>query len=120
VPRPYCSSGPYDILWIEGTVDFHNSSMVDEFGAFSYQGGYAGVLTAVPVDPSNFQPIGPPFTANVKGNQHGFINFSSAKVKAYDQKLTHEDGPQLEFIRLHVGENGRDMYRGFYKCLDGE
>jgi len=121
VPRPFCSSGPYDYLWIEGSVDFHNSSMVDEFGAFSYQGGYAGVLTAVPVDISTGQPIGPPFTANVQGNQHGFINFSSAKVKAFDQKLTHEDGgPQIDFIRLHVGENGKDSYRAFNKCLDGE
>ncbi len=121
VPRPYCSSGPYDYLWIEGTVDFHNSSMVDEFGQFSYEGGYSGVLTAVPVDISTGQPIGEPFTANVKGTQHGVINFSNAKVKAFDQKLTHEDGgPQLDFIRLHVGENGKDLYRAFNKCLDGE
>ena len=121
VPRPYCSSGPYDYLWIEGAVDFHNSSMVDEFGQFSYQGGYAGVLTAVPVDISTGQPIGPPFTADVTGNQEGFMNFINAQVKAYDQKLTHEaDGPQMDFIRLHVGENGTDMYRAFNKCLDGE
>ena len=83
--------------------------------------GLPSVLTAVPVNISTGQPIGDPFTANVKGHQIGAIDFSNAKVKAFDQKLTHEDGgPQIDFIRLHLGETGADMYRGFNKCLDGD
>lgn len=119
VPRPFCSSGPYDYLRIEGSVDFHNTAKVDRRGRYSYRGGYEGLLTATPVDPVTGQPIGPSFTADVRGNQHGFMRNNNARVRAFDKKITHEaGGPQIEFISLRIAERGADRYRGFYKCLD--
>ncbi|MEN8007363.1 MAG: hypothetical protein ABFS42_10135 [Candidatus Krumholzibacteriota bacterium] len=121
VPRPYCSSGPYDWLWIEGPVDFYNTAMVDEFGQFSYQGGYTGNIIAVPVDIGTGQPVGPPFSAEVNGNQHGFMTMTGARVRAQDKKITFEDGaPQREHVQIMIGENGADKFRAQYKCLDGD
>jgi hypothetical protein len=121
VPRPYCSSGPYDYLWIEGPVDFHNTASVDQNGHFSYQGGYSGTLTAVPINPNNGQPVGPAFSANVSGNQEGFMEVGNARVRSQDKKITFEGGsPQREHIQLMFGENGADKYKGFTKCLDDE
>jgi len=119
VPRPFCSSGPYDYLWIEGPVTFHNNTMVDEYGQYSYTGGYDGTLTAVPIDPATGQPVGEPFSARVNGSQKGFLDPANARVMAKDVKLTsREDGPQRENIQFQLGENGADRYKGFYKCLD--
>ena len=121
VPRPYCSSGPYDFLWIEGPVQFHSTAMVDEYGQYSYEGGYSGTVTAVPVDPSTGQAVGPPFSADVNGNQHGFIDMTGARVWALDKKITFEGGPpQREHIQFMIGENGADRFRAQYKCLDDE
>jgi hypothetical protein len=121
VPRPYCSEGPYDYLWIEGPVNFESTYMVDEFGAYSYQGGYEGTLMAVPIDPTTGQVIGEPFSADVYGNQSGFLDMNGAKVKAQDKKITFEGGrPQQEHIQLMIGEKGADKYKGFYKCLDDQ
>jgi hypothetical protein len=119
VPRPYCSTGPYDYLWIEGPVYFESTFTVDESGAYSYEYGYQGDLTAVPIDPQSGQPIGLPFTADVYGSQNGFLDMYGAKVKAQDKKITYEGGsPQREHIQFMVGERGRDFYKGFYKCLE--
>jgi len=121
VPRPYCSSGPYDYLWIEGPVHFHSTARVDEYGQYSYEGGYGGTLTAVPIDPSTGQAVGPPFSADVSGNQHGFIDMNGARVRAQDKKITFEGGsPQREHIQFMIGENGADKFRAQYKCLDDE
>ena len=121
VPRPYCSSGPYDFLWIEGPVQFHSTAMVDEYGQYSYEGSYGGTLTAVPVDPSTGQAVGPPFSADVNGNQHGFIDMTGARVRALDKKITFEGGsPQREHVQFMIGENGADRFRAQYKCLDDE
>ena len=93
--------------------------MVDEYGAYSYQGGYEGTLTAVPINPSTGEAVGLPFQADVYGNQSGFLDMKGAKVKAQDKKITFEGGsPQREHIQLMIGEKGADMYKGFYKCLD--
>ena len=121
VPRPFCSSGPYDVLWIEGAVDFTTFCTVDAYGQFSYQGGYSGQLTAQPLDGQTGQPVGLPFTANVSGNQHGFLDPDNARVRTYDKKITFEaGGPQMDFIDFRIGENGADRYRGFNKCLDDQ
>lgn len=121
VPRPYCSEGPGDWLWIEGPVDFYNTAVVDEAGQFSYRGGYDGTLTAVPVDISNGQPVGPAFSATVTGNQHGFLDMSNARVRAQDRKFTFEGGPpQREHVKFRVAEKGADRFWAQYKCLDDE
>ena len=121
VPRPYCSDGPYDWLWIEGPVEFYNTAAVDHFGQFSYEGGDVGTLTAVPVDISTGLPVGPAFSADVDGHQHGYMNLDNARVRAKDKKITFEEGgPQREMIELQIGENGADRFKGLYKCLDDE
>jgi hypothetical protein len=119
VPRPYCSTGPADWLWIEGDVEFHNTYRVDRRGRYSYWGGYRGLLTATPVDIETGQPSGEPFTADVWGRQHGFIGASYGLVRGFDKKITHEAaGPQIDFVDLRVSEHGRDRYRQFTRCID--
>ena len=121
VPRPYCSEGPGDVLLIQGPVDFHNTVVVDETGRYSYQGGYEGMLTAVPIDTETGQPAGPAFDARVTGNQHGFLDMSSARVKAQDKKITFEGGPpQREHIKFRIAEKGADRFWAQYKCLDDD
>lgn len=121
VPRPYCNEGPADWLWIEGTVDFHNTTRVDRWGRYSYVSGYEGLLTAVPVDISTGQPAGEPFTADVKGRQRGYMGKYGSRVRGFDKKVTNEaGGPQIEFIDLKLTQRGRDRYRNFTLCLDEE
>ena len=121
VPRPYCSTGPADWLWIEGDVSFHNTARIDRRGRYSYRGGYSGLLTAVPVDINTGQPIGEPFTANVWGRQQGFLGENYGMVRGFDKKITHEaGGPQIQFVDLKVAERAPDRYRSFVSCLDEE
>ena len=99
IPRPFCSSGPFDWLHITGGVDFTTTMIVDPAGRFSYQGGYEGTIIATPVDITTGEPLGDPFTADVRGSQLGWLNDIASQIIGTDRKLSHEsDGAQINVI----------------------
>jgi hypothetical protein len=121
IPRPYCSEGPGDVLYITGPVDFQTSVVVDEYGVFSYNQGYSGRLTALPLNMSTGNPVGEPFTAKVMGKQHGSMGYGHARVSAFDQKMTHDAvGPQMQVLDIKIGETGKIKYRGFERCFEAD
>ncbi len=117
IPRPFCSTGPYDWLHITGGVDFETTVIVDEEGRYSYKGGYTGTIFALPIDISTGQPVGDEFYADVRGSQQGWMTSRNARVMGDDRKLSHEDGTQLNNITLRVGENGAYRYTEQNRCL---
>ncbi|MFT5783862.1 MAG: hypothetical protein ACI9JE_001185 [Candidatus Krumholzibacteriia bacterium] len=117
VPRPFCSTGPYDWLHITGGVEFVTNVVVDADGRYSYKGDYTGTIFATPLDISTGQPVGEPFYADVRGSQQGWMTAWAAKVAGSDRKLSHESGPQLNNITLRVGENGAYKYSQQNNCL---
>ena len=121
IPRPFCSTGPADWLHITGGVEFTTTVVVRAGGGFFYQGGYTGVIYATPVDITTGQPLGEPFSADVRGSQQGWLNRFGARVQGMDRKLTAEAaGHQLENIILTVGQRGGDRYLAILRCLDAE
>ena len=119
IPRPFCSSGPYDWLHITGGANFHTTVLVDEDGRYSYEGGYVGTIYATPVDISTGAPVADMFSADVRGRQHGWLSNGNGTVSGHDRKLSHEDGgPQMDTTALRVTEKGRNSYKAFSKCLD--
>lgn len=121
IPRPFCSDGPYDYLYIHGPVVFQTTVTVDEYGQFSYEQGYDGALMAVPIDIVSGTPVGEAFNAKVWGKQRGSMTATHARVAAFDKKLTREgDGPMFQFLDIKIGETGKVKFRGFERCFGPE
>ena len=119
VPRPFCSTGPYDWLHITGGVEFFTTVTVDRSGRYSYRGGYEGTIYATPIDISTGQPVGAEFSADVRGQQSGQLARRTWRVQAYDRKMSREeDGNQINVVSLWVGEHGLNVYRAFDRCID--
>lgn len=121
VPRPYCSDGPGDYLYITGPVSFSLTTSVSDAGVYTGEVSYAGVLEAVPVDVSGGAPvpIGYPFKARVHGLQAGQLGGTGCRISALDAKVTLEEaGPQLTDQRLVVYQVGAKTFRGYERCLD--
>ena len=36
---------------------------------------------------------------------------------SFDKKMTHEAGPQMQYLQLKIGEWDKAKYRGFERCL---
>lgn len=121
VPKPFCSTGPYDWLYLNGPVDFVATVHVDEQGNYSYRSSYDGALYAQPIDMQNGEPVGPPFTALVGGRQGGAIGAGEAQVMAQIKRLAGQSrGMQMLWYGLRVREGGAKRYRSFVRCLDAE
>ncbi len=121
IPRPVCSDGPYDWLFVTGPIVFNTHVQVTAQGRYVYDTTYDGLLNAVPIDIETFQPIGPPFFAQVSGEQGGLHNGARRKVKSMDRRLALQEGnPELFFDILQVGTIGTLGYKSFEKCFENE
>ena len=63
VPKPFCATGPYDFVLLEGPLDFSLRVRTDRFGLYdrSYLiGGHLQVTPMMPTSPTTFVPTGAP------------------------------------------------------------
>jgi len=119
IPRPVCSDGPYDWLYVTGPITFTTNVVVSNQGRYDYDTVYDGTLNAVPIDIETFQPIGAPFLAEVSGRQEGKHKGAIRKVRSQDRRLAlQENNPELFFDILQVGTIGTLGYKAFEKCFE--
>jgi hypothetical protein len=121
VPRPFCSEGPGDLLYITGPVDFVLDVRVNGQGHYRVDADYAGELSAQPMTMTvdGPVPVGDPFTARVSGMQQGLMHDQNSRIRSLDRKLTHEaDGPQFLTEHLEAPEHGLGIFRSQTRCVD--
>ncbi len=121
VPRPFCSEGPGDYLYVTGPVDFTLNVRVNGNQHFSSRADYSGQIMAQPFDLSSGEPVpvGEPFLAKVSGRQQGSMSPHNSNILAIDSRLTREaDGPQRFVEQLHVPQFGLKTYRSQTRCID--
>ena len=120
VPKPICSDGPYDYIYVEGPITLERTSTVDELGVYSYTARAVGRLTVTPVNPltSPPTPIGASYTANVSEFQQGQTGGPGDKVTLRSaQILPQNGGAEIVHTDLKVNWNGPKSYRVLEQCL---
>jgi len=121
IPRPVCSDGPYDWLYVSGPITFTMSVKVTGNNKYRYRSTYDANLQAVPIDIETYQPIGEPFMAAVSGRQYGMTGNVRRQVKSCDRRLALQEGaPELLTEFLVVKSRGRSQYKLFERCFDGK
>lgn len=109
VPRPLCSSGPYDYIQVQGPVTFDGAASVDASGRYAYRASYSGQLTAVPIDVTQNPPApaGEPFDAHVAEQQHGSVDLTASEVASLTRRLVPgAGGSEFENTFLRVASDG--------------
>jgi hypothetical protein len=121
VPRPYCSDGNADYLYLTGPVSFVLSTSVSPSGEYFGLGSYSGTLEVIPMDMSGGQPVpaGEPFKARVHGWQDGRLGAAGGAIFTIDAKVTGElAGPQLLSEERRIAQVGEKVYRAYERCID--
>ncbi|PKK83634.1 MAG: hypothetical protein CVT49_07715 [candidate division Zixibacteria bacterium HGW-Zixibacteria-1] len=123
VPRPFCSSGPMDYVYVEGPVQMTQTVKVAHDGSYAMDFQASGTLTVIPFDPINMVPIGDPLTAEVRETHAGRMNewgeWSSSVVYQKLMPVT-EPGSGRLFKWLHVGTGDRDGFMASVWCGGGQ
>jgi hypothetical protein len=68
VPRPFCSTGPFDLVWLQGPVHFALRTHTNPSGTYERTESIAGELSATPKAPlprGGFVPVSDPVPAVV-------------------------------------------------------
>jgi hypothetical protein len=121
IPKPFCSNGPADWVYITGPVHLQQTIEVDTDGRYRYHSRIAGQLTATPVDITQTPPapMGEPFRAIIGDKQHGFLNGDHASVDFQTKRVAPQDGgSELHSTHLKVATRGEKIYRTASKCLE--
>jgi hypothetical protein len=121
VPKPFCSAGPQDYIYVAGPVNMHQISELTADGAYTVQFRAQGTLSVTPINPFTGEPLAEPFTAYVRERHSGHMNNSVASASMLMfQKLTPASAPgagQL-FSLLLWHSNGFDGYIDEIKCAE--
>lgn len=120
IPKPLCSDGPLDWVYVTGPVDFQKTVTVDAEGRYQYTSRVSGRLTVTPVDITTQPPTpsGTPFEANVSESQEGSLTPGTASVSSRSRRLApQEGGTEILMADLRVQSPGSDQYRLNSQCL---
>lgn len=119
IPRPFCSAGPADYLYVQGPIDFDQHVSVNGSGRYSSVFKAEGTLTAVPVNPLTGQPTGAPFTAYVRARYTGRADDQDSGASNTDlQEMIAEDGSLIGrfWSRLDASDRGPDHAVTSVRC----
>jgi hypothetical protein len=121
IPKPFCSDGPADWVYISGPVNLDQTVETGANGNYQYHSRISGTLTATPVDISQNPPlpVGESFQAEVGDKQHGFLKDGHARVDFQTKRVApQDDGTEMNMTHLKVATRGEKTYREKAMCLE--
>jgi hypothetical protein len=121
VPKPFCSSGPYDYVYVSGTVNLSQTSQITDDGRYLMEFHAEGKLQVQPVNPMTGEAVGDPFHAVVTEHHASSLSDRECDVSSWlFQKLlpTSADGAGGLFRHLRVNDSGRSWFVERLNCTD--
>ena len=73
IPKPFCSTGPGDFLYVSGQLHMKHRVRTDRHGRQVGRFEAAGTLQVVPINPATGEALGPPYPATVSEVYHSRI-----------------------------------------------
>ena len=119
IPKPFCSSGPTDYLYVTGPVHLVQTSRLSRSGNYEVSFSASGELSATPIDPTTGQPTGEVLKASVRERHDGMLNsrsFSASSSKYQKLGKLGQTGSGRNFTCLMVNSSGVNGYANLVWC----
>jgi hypothetical protein len=113
VPKPFCASGPSDLIRIDGPVSLQQRAQLTEDGTYTVNFVATGGVTIVPIDGSTGLPSGAPYRARIVERHAGHL--TDLVQSAFSLREQHELPPTGSthgtlHEQLRSGSDGKDDY----------
>jgi len=102
IPKPFCSSGPFDYLKVEGPLDLTHRVTVSGDGDYTAEFEASGVLQVTPIDPRT-GITGPTFEARIRERHHSSATDHRIRAEHVVRQYLLADPVQAYFERMRVG-----------------
>jgi hypothetical protein len=122
-PRPFCSSGPDDYVYVQGPVQMSMTVNISPCGTYTMSFNAKGTLGVTAVNPMTGEPIGETLTAGVRQRHHSIFTdqYNAASGLLYQRVLPYtEPGSGRLFTWLKVSSSGGNGYIADIWCGDTE
>ena len=113
VPKPFCASGPSDMIRIDGPVSLQQRAQLTGDGTYTVNFVATGGVTIIPIDGSTGLPSGAPYRARIVERHAGHL--TDLMQSAFSLREQHElppSGPSRGTLheQLRSGNVGKDHY----------
>lgn len=122
-PRPFCSQGEYDYVYVTGPVHLQQTVTVNSHGVYSLTFKASGNLDVTPFDPITGQPTGESMTAKVRQRHKGYLSDSRGVADGMLFQIImpiDEPGGGWFYNRLRVNTQGDNFFRNRTSCGEGD
>jgi hypothetical protein len=119
IPKPFCSSGPSDYVWVAGPVHLKQTVRQTPSGTITMDFHARGELSVTPVNPLTGDPIGETMTAFVRQQHASVMNdtyFAGSGVLYQRLGRPTDEAGGLLFTRLRVTSDGQNGYEAIVRC----
>lgn len=106
IPKPLCSTGPLDLVFVHGPVHFELRTHTNPSGFYERTGTATAFLEATPVDPRG-NPLGPTVPAEASESHRAMITTNTSEVRFAVLRLIDGDPVQSLATNLAVGQTDR-------------
>lgn len=123
IPRPFCSSGPADYVYVQGPVQMIQTITLNDHGDYHMIFHAQGELSVTPVNPLNGEPIGETLTARAREDYKSKLTdqYSSASSMLFQKIIpSSEPGAGRLFTYLHLNTSGANVAWQDIKCSSVE
>ncbi len=106
VPKPFCATGPYDLVKLEGPLDFSMTVQTSRSGRYDRTYMVGGTLQATPMrptSPTTFEPAGDPVEALVFEAHRGTLTDRRGQVTERAAQVLLGDPRQSLSWRFSAG-----------------
>lgn len=100
IPRPFCATGPTDIVYVNGPVHISVLTEVDDYGILTTHNKLRGDLQVTPIDISTGLPSGPSFVARISQVDNTGAGPNGTHVNAVLQRKALPPG--VGFLKSHL------------------
>ena len=119
VPKPFCSSGPYDYVYVNGPITIAETIEFSADGNYQATFHAEGELSVTPVNPMTGEPTAEPYTARVWETHNSVYSkgvASGASLRYQALMPFTAPGSGWFFERFRVSSNGGNGYQLITQC----
>jgi hypothetical protein len=102
-PKPFCASGPLDLVRLEGPLQLALTVRTTPSGQFSRTYTVEGILNVTPIDPATGLPRGPSVKAIIAEAHRALLTDKRSEVKEVGSQVLLGAPPQAKAWSLRAG-----------------
>jgi len=121
IPKPFCSAGSDDYVFVQGPVYLKQTVRMTKWGYYYMDFRAYGELTVTPVNPLTGEPLAEPYTAKVRERHEAMLSNKRCNASSMLFQILKPmslPGSGWIYKRLRIDNYGQNIFLSLDHCSD--